>query len=204
MNEIIEQPEYELVCKLIQDLDRGEVLDKLNANCLAAGEMIQNALDSSGVRSKIVECNLLISKDAKTPYIKPIHFVGYNFIGRGPNAVDTHVVVLVEAQTPFIVDASIGYLMQEPKLVIVAPLSNRDPDILAEQVHNDYSLTYRVKKNIRLTNLHQKTLLDRVLEDQKIRKDVGVLGWLVRILIAVGVFNMIANTWLIILKFMYP
>lgn len=205
--EITEQPEYQAVVKVAQDLDRADILERLNGNCVSAADLLQSALDTSGIRARILECCLIVTRNISTADNgqKQSHFVGFNFLNsKDPNTVDTHVVVLVEAETPFVVDASVGHLLENQKLVVVAPLSNRDPDIIAEQQIGHYTLTYRVKKNIRLTNIHQKTLLERTLSDQKTRKDVTTLGWLVRILIGVGVFNMIANTWLVILKFMYP
>lgn len=205
--ELTDQKEYEALRKVVQDLDRADILERLNGNCVSAADLIQNALDTMGVKSRILECSLIVTHNINSASNgqKQSHFVGFNFFtSQDPNSVDTHAVTLVEAEIPFIVDASVGYLINNPKLVVVAPLSNRDPDVIADQHTEEHTLTYRVKKNIRLTNIHQKTLLERTLSDQKTRKDVTTLGWLVRILIGVGVFNMIANTWLVILKFMYP
>lgn len=203
MNEFKSQREYKVVTDIIKELADSNRIAHFQGKCVAACDILQALFDAKGLRAKTFECTLVVVNGRNKP--GSVAFVGFDSIEEvRAGDLDTHVVILVEAETPFIVDASVGNIVGNDKYVIVTPLSNKDPDVIADSVVNGVQLVYRVKKNIRLFSVHQKNLLDKIIEDQKIKKDVGLLSWMVRILIGVGVFNMIANSWLVILKFMYP
>lgn len=193
--------ELETVEKAIKNLDLSGVLEKLDGNCITAADIFQNLLDAKGLRSKIIECSLLITNSKGNG----LALVGYNFcVAPNSDQVDTHAVVLVECNNPFIIDASISHILKKPKTVVVLPLDTKNPEVITEGEVEGFNLMYRVKKNIRLGTLHQKTLLQRVNEDIKLRSDVSFLSVMVKVLIVVGLFNAVANSFLLILKWIFP
>lgn len=198
-----DQDEYKKVVELIRELDADGMIERFQGACVASSEVIQAILHARGVKSRFLECNALIANAKNNG--NSIHFIGFNtIVPLKQNEVDTHVVVLVEAAIPFIIDASIGHKMGSGKFVVISPLSSSDPDIISEASFHGALVTYRVKKNIRYATIHQKSLVDRMNEEQKTKSDVGMLMNTVKILLFIGGINMIANATIIILKILHP
>lgn len=196
------QPEYEIVQALVAEMDHDGQIERFQGACVPASEIIQAILHARGVRSRLLECTALVVNSPVNG--NAIHFIGFDsLVPLTPYDVDTHMVVLVEAEIPFIIDASIGQKMGNAKYVIVAPLSSADPDIIAKASFSNASVTYRVRKNIRYQNIHQKTLIERMESERKMSKDIDTLYLMVKTLLAIGAFNMIANITLIVLKALY-
>lgn len=193
--------EYRVVNIVLTALDGNGLLERLAGNCITAADIIQSLLDAEGVKSRIVECNLVITQH--TEGLTNLALIGYNSVNGivpAKSQIDTHAVVLVDCKIPFIVDASIGHNVGNPKFVVLAQLSNRDPDVIAELQYGDVNFVYRVKKNIRLTTLHQKTLLERIKTEEATRTKVDLVDYLVRIAIGLGLINVIINTALLWFK----
>jgi hypothetical protein len=194
------QHEYDYVAKTVIGLASSGLLARLNGQCVAAAEIIQNTLESAGYRSKMVECQALVTHPSGA-----ISLVGYDHVGEvGSNFVDTHFVVVVECPQPILVDISIGHAVTGPLLAIVAPLSAKGPEILAEIEHRGFKIDYRLKKRTRHPQIHQKNLAHRIAEEAKTRQELGVVKTLVLAAVAVGAINFCANTVLIFLRFVMP
>jgi hypothetical protein len=198
-----EQPEYKAVQNLIAEMDNDGAIARFQGACLPASEIIQAILHSKGVRSRLLECTALVTNSPING--GAVHFVGFDsLVPLQPNEVDTHMVVLVEAAKPFIVDASIGNKLGNPRYVVVASLSSADPDIIAEASFKGASVVYRVRKNIRYFNIHQKSLVDRLEGERKVQVDISTLRTVTRLLLALSVFNMFLNLTLVGLKTIFP
>lgn len=194
-------PEYRTVNNVLTALDSGGLLERLAGNCISAADIIQSLLDAEGVTSRIVECNLVATQD--TGDFTNLALIGFNSInGVVPSKshIDTHAVVLVECKYPFIVDASIGHNIGNPKFVVISQLSDRDPDVIAETQFENINFVYRVKKNIKLATLHQKTLLERVKGEAETRSRLKWVDMLVKIAVGLSVLNVIFNIALLSLK----
>lgn len=194
-----EQEVYKQVQTLIQEMNADGVIVRFQGACLPASEILQAILHSRGIKSKLLECTALVTNTAPTD--KSVHFIGFDtLVPLKPEESDTHIIVLVEAEIPFIIDCSIGQKMGNPRYVVMAPLSSIDPEIIAEAKHKTATVTYRVKKNPRFYNLHQKSLIEKLETEKRVDSNIKSLFGLVKISIALGAFNMIANSVLIILK----
>jgi len=197
------QPEYLAVQALVAEMDQDGQIERFQGACVPASEIIQAILHARGVRSRLLECTALVVNSPVNG--NAIHFIGFDsLVPLTPHDVDTHMVVLVEAETPFIIDASIGHKMGNAKYVIVAPLSGSDPEIIAEASFKGAKVTYRLRKNVRYQNIHQKTLVERMESERKMTKDIDTLYLMVKALLGFTVFNMTANIALIVLKMLYP
>jgi hypothetical protein len=194
-----EQPEYTAVQKLILEMAQDGTIARFQGACLPASEIIQGVLHARGVTSRILECTALVVNSPSNG--NAVHFIGFDsLVPLKPHETDTHIIVLVDAPVPFVVDASIGNKMGSDKLVVVAPLSSTDPDIIATASFKEAKVTYRVRKNVRYFNLHQKTMLERLELDRKTQLNIEKLFVFVKVLLGIGAFNMLANTILIVLK----
>lgn len=203
MKDYKDQKEYKIVEHLIREMDNDGTIVRFQGACLPASEIIQAILHSRGVKSRMLECTALVANAPENG--NSVHFVGFDsLVALTPNETDTHFIVLVEAEKPFIIDASIGYKMGNPRYVVVSELSVTDPEIIAEASFIAASVTYRIKKNLRYQNIHQKTLVEKIEAERKTQTDISNLYNIVKISIAIGAINMVANTLLIVLKATFP
>jgi hypothetical protein len=197
-----EQSEYITVQKLLKEMNDDGIITRFQGACLPASEIVQAILHSRGVKSRLLECTALVNNNSATD--KSIHFIGFDtIVPLKEEETDTHIVVLVEAGQPFVIDCTIGNKLGNPRYVVVAPLSSNDPDIIAEAKYKNASVTYRVKKHPRFFNIHQKTLIEKLETEKKVQTDITSLFGLVKMSIGIGIFNVIANTVLLILKTLY-
>jgi hypothetical protein len=179
-----------------------EVVARFPGNCISASDIIQHMLDFYGVKSKLIECQVMLIKSASDQ--KDFRFIGFNNVGLDPNTIDTHVVVITETVPPLIIDASLGHYLPEKEWIMIRELNGKDDDTIGEYVIDDMSLTYRPKKQIKIPGLHQKNIMSRLEEDAKIRRNITKLYWFVASLVALSLMNMTFNITLIVLKLMWP
>jgi hypothetical protein len=199
------QPEYKSFIRVVQGLDKGGLLERMNGNCLTACEVLQSLMAKEGIESEVIECDLIVCKQSENG-ITPIKLIGFNtMVGAPPFNIDTHAALLIKAKgQPFLADISIGYVLNDYKFILASPLCSTNPDVIAESQWEDWFFTYRVKKNIKLPHVHQKTLLERANAEIKIRKDVAFLQKIVWILVGIGLVNVTANIVSIVLKAIHP
>jgi hypothetical protein len=186
--------EYKAVMEVLQGLNKSDLLERLNGFCVAASEVIQNMLDAKKIRSKIVECQAIVTRKDGS-----FNLIGYDRLS-GPPQIDTHFVVLIEGSHPFIVDASVGYLFEKNRLVILSSLAANDPEIIAQPSFEFGTITYRTKKEIRYPQIHEKSLIRKVSEEGKIRGDITLLQKLIYISLGGVLFNVVANSIIIGMK----
>jgi len=189
--------------RVLRTLDQDRILERLSHNCVLASEMIQNMLYSYGVSSRCVEVTLMVSKSMPDGS-RNIHAVGYDgFLGN--EKVDTHVIVVTQTQPSIMIDASVGYLFNDPKHVIVQELTVQDdPDIVCSIAPQPGSeMTYRLKKNIRLATFHQRNLVDRIRQEYDLLRNVHWLKIAVMVSLGLSVINFILNAILVMLKITY-
>jgi predicted XRE-type DNA-binding protein len=195
----VDQKEFIEVQKLISDMNNDGLIARFQGACLPSSEIIQAILHSRGIKSRIIECTALVVNSPNNG--NTIEFIGFDsLIPLHPNEIDTHVIVLVESDIPFIIDASIGHKMGSYTYVIVAPLDTKSPEVIAEASFNKATVTYRIKKNLRYFNLHQKTIAERLELEKITQSKISKIYLILYFLIAFGSINMIANSIIIFLK----
>lgn len=196
-------PQYHAIIELIQDLDQKGVTQNFSQNCIAASDIMQAALNSIGIKSRIVEVQLSLFRNVEGA--SDYYFVGYDnstFNGQ----IDTHVVVITETDIPYLIDMSLGNMMPENNQYLILPIfqsEKKNNDVIIDTKVSNISITYTYKKNIRLANLHQKSILDRIFEDAKTQESLKYLKLLCTISICLGSVNFALNVILILLKAIY-
>lgn len=198
-----EQREYKVVKELITEMGNDGTISRFQGACLPASEIVQAILHSRNVKSKLLECTALVVNS--NTQNNSIHFIGFDsLVPLKPYETDTHIILLVEAEVPFIIDASIGHKMGGSNYVVVSPLDNSDPEIISKASYKGSEVTYRIKKNLRFFNIHQKNLTERLESERQTQLDIRELYGLVKVSILIGIFNIGANSILIILKAVFP
>jgi hypothetical protein len=196
--------EYLKIVSVIEKLDVSGLLDRLPGNCIAACDLLQNFLYQVGIQSKIVEVQLSMSNNNPEKFNKPdIMFVGFD--GLAPSGqIDTHVIIITETKIPFLIDVSIRNWLPEPKKYIFEPLNyvKNSIHIISEYDYDGFYVVYQNKKVSRYPILHQKNVIERMLEDQKNKRNFKIVSFVAIVSLIVTLINMILNSGLLYLKFM--
>lgn len=179
------------VTRILQVLAKDGLLQHFQGNCVLASDVIQHMLDAEGIRSRLVEVTLLVSRQQENGG-RATSLVGYNITPPG-DSVDTHVVVITEGEQPLLVDASIGHILRNPQMVVIVPVSDIEPDVLCRHQDLNTELVYRIKKNIRLPAIHQKDLITRIKAENDLRTRVNTLYRVVLIIVVFAVVNFSMN-----------
>lgn len=181
-----------------------EVVQRFPGNCISASDIIQHILEFYGVKSKLIECQVMIIKGTEDTN-KDFRFVGFNNVGIGPNSIDTHMIVVTETTPPIMIDGSLGHYLGEKNYIFIRELKSQvSPGVMGEFVVDDFSLSYQAKKEIKMPMLHQKNIVDRIEEDIKTRSKIKSLFIFFFILLGVTLFNMVLNITIVILKLIWP
>lgn len=180
--------EYKKIRQILIDLYKKNLLERFGGECIAAADIIQHNLFRAGVNSKIVEVQLsLVNTDPKKGF--SWHFHGYDDDTLTPDRLDTHVVVITESETPWIIDISIAHLIEGTRPWIIEKINGNDPLTIAHYQFDDFTATYHPKTNIKIPALHAKNLLDRMKAQIRIEKTLNLLKVLVIVLIMITSAN---------------
>jgi len=198
----VKTPEYHAIQELIKKLDERGVTKNFAENCIASVDIMQASLNNIGIRSRVVEVQLSLFRniESATDY----YFVGYNnatFEGQ----IDTHVVLITETKIPFLIDMSLGHLMPKDNPYLVLPITEKSDTLghILEYTIDNILVNYSYKKDPKLIKIHQKSVVDRILEDSKTQDSLKLLKILCTTSIALGCVNFALNIILIILKALF-
>lgn len=192
--DILSHPQYKAIEDVIHKLDKSGIIWNLHGNCFAAADMVSTMLTQSGIENTIVECQVSIceEKDGNSHF----SLIGYdNFSFNGQ--IDTHVVVVTKTTVPVLIDLSVSKYMPEYHPFIIEKVDQSDPNNLCSFNFEKFSLIYQVKKSVRIPELYQKTLLEKIKEDHETKNKIKFTTKMIWLLLLVGVFNFIANMMII-------
>jgi len=196
--ELLKSKNYEIIKGVLSSLIKSEGLSSFFGNCVASADIIQTMLAREGISSKILECQVAIvhqSPDRGKNFL----FVGYDNYSY-PGQIDTHTVVITEEEHPILIDLSLGHALEQDKPVIVERVNGIEPGVIADYTFGEVRLTYTEKKNLRLAQIHQKNLLQRLISEQNTQKTLRALKLLIVAAITLGLINFTLNITMIILR----
>lgn len=189
--------QYKKIQTVMNNLVQTGMIERFSGNCIGASDLIQNYLNDVGIHSKLVEVK--VSFIYKQDGAEGFYFLGYDNLLKNPSDIDTHVVVITETDVPMVIDASISHLLPFPKdkLYICERINVNDLEIMATYDYGVVKLTYRIKGNLRIPSLHQKTILQKEVETRKHREMLRALKVLVWVSIGITGINFTINMTLI-------
>jgi hypothetical protein len=201
-DKLLLSPQFLKIQETLTKIHASGVSVNFPGNCISTAEMLQSVLQDQGIETQITEVQLVITRNTglEAEYL----FVGYDnqsFAGQ----IDTHVVLITKTEQPILIDASLGHVLptDHPWVVEYLPL-NHKVEMLAEYTVANLHLAYTRKKIPRLANLHEKTILQKTLDDLSLRRDLRTIRFVVFIAIGIGMINFTLNMTLIILKSIFP
>lgn len=195
--QLLNSEQYQKIKDVIGSLARSEGLQSFFGNCVASADIIQTMLSRSGIASKILECQVCVVKSENG--MKNFLFVGYDNYSY-PGQIDTHTVVITEDENPIMIDVSLGHVLPTNHQIIVEKANGLEPGVIADFTIGNTRVTYSEKKNLRLAQVHQKNLLQRMIAEQNTEKTLKVLRTLILVAVTMGLINFTMNILLIILR----
>jgi len=195
--DLINSKNYTIIRDVLASLIKSEGAQSFYGNCVASADIIQTMLARAGVPSKIMECQVAIVKNTEEG--RNFLFVGYDNYSY-PGQIDTHTVVVTEEEHPILIDLSLGHALPQHRPVIVERVNGIEPTVIADLNIENARITYSEKKNLRLAQIHQKNLLQRMIAEQNTEKTLSVLRMLIIGAITLGGVNFIMNMTLIVLR----
>lgn len=187
--------QYQRIETVIDQIFNTGVLQHAAGNCIALSEMLQHLLAENFVSSRLVECKVMVT-ESRDGFLTDFKYVGWDGgrYNRVPDAVDTHVIVVTEGETPILIDLSIPHVLTMPRVMICEPVNSLDPDVIAEYRWGNRKVRYDIKKNPRLLGLHQTTLLDRLRIESENKRRMNTLQIVVAVLTVATMVNLMLNT----------
>lgn len=189
---LVRDPHFQTIVEVVQSLINSGFVNSLAGNCIAAAEMVSLMLYQKGVEASVMECQVSIKKvneDGSEQY----SFVGFNGMGLGSNAVDTHAVAVVKGREPILIDLSIWTQLPGEHPFIVERVSPATDGLIGDYDYGDFRVTYTPKKDVRLPNLHQRSVLDRLRAEELIKAKLGWVAYVAMGALGVGLINTILN-----------
>lgn len=190
-------PQYQAIKDIIRTLDTCGTSKSFPGNCVAACDIFQNIAGRLGLKTKIIECQATITTQDQLGR-QNFMFVGFDnaaFEGE----IDTHTILIIDAEIPILVDLSLSNLLPAEYPYIICEVTPNQ-DTFAEVSYGNVSIKYQEKKNIKLPRVHQKNLLQRFIDEQKLSKTVEHLKIFVMCAVGLGLINFALNVIMIVLR----
>ena len=201
---LLKDPQYHKIIDLVNNLVTNEMLmSSFRDNCIGSCDIIQSLLSQVGIPSKIVECQASVS-GTNDQGDKFFYFVGYDNYNY-PGQIDTHTVVVTESENPILIDLSLGKNLPKDQQFIVERVSGTKVDENGKEIISAIKLqhievTYYAKKNLRLANIHQKNVVQRIMKEQEFDRTIQFVKVMLYCSLSLSVVNFILNMTLIVIK----
>lgn len=198
-DDIKDLEEYNIIKSIVQEMRRSGILERMQGNCVGACELLSSMLLHQGIESKIVECYVSIKNTNTTP--PSYTFIGYDGLSQ-KEQIDVHTVVVTNTKNALLIDLSIAnYLV--PDVSYIVGKINDDSTVLAEYNVSGLEVRYNLKKHTKLPALHQKSILQRIKDEEAVKEKLRTLQIFVWIIATFAVINFTLNMTAIILKMIY-
>jgi len=180
-------PEYQKILELIDTCHKQGVFDLGRGYCSTTSLVLQSILHINNIQTEIIEVATVINYDDGTQW-----FLGFDHVIH-ENQVPSHVVLITKTKTPYLIDLSIGHLLQG-ELGICSKINlakHINSDVLAEYTIGKYKFLYRQKLTHKFSQVYETSILNRINTDKKIFSDIKVLKYLNYTAIILSLFSAI-------------
>lgn len=191
--------EYNIIKGIILEMHRSGILERLQGNCVGACDLLSSMLLHQGIDSRIVECYVSIKNNNSTP--PSYTFIGYDGLSHREQ-IDVHTVVVTNTKNALLIDLSIANALTANVSYIVGKVV-KDTTVLGEYNIDKLELRYNLKKTTKLPSLHQKSILQRIKEEEAIKEKLRTLQIFVWIIATFAAINFTLNMTAVILKVIY-
>ena len=182
-------PEYKTVRETVDRFIDSGVVYISSGQCLSASDMMYMSLLHQGIKSHLVECQLLINykNDLENPVF--IGFTGTKL--RRAGELETHMVCVTDTEPPMLIDTSISYLLPHGTWVVMSETTNSENRIFGSIKTEAIELIYQEKATQMVALAHQTSILNRIATDRSFRKDIDLLKKLIYLGVILSAFGFI-------------
>ena len=194
---IIETDYFKTIKAVIDSLYSSRMLEAGSGYCLSMSDIILKLLHKEGIKSRLVECNLMVTLK-NPPGLYLIGYPGFNQNNyNSEKMMQTHIVCITETEIPILIDTSISHIDKSIPYICAPVLKNYDHANIAEYDFetSTWSYTQKLDTDIELPKLHQKSIIDRIKQDASIQKQINFVRNFMFILLAVSGLNLIRGTY---------
>jgi hypothetical protein len=185
----VQTDDYRSISKVMTNMVLQGLTDLGRGYCISTSDMIMSALKHQGIESKMMEVTLTLTLNKFGR--EDIAFIGFEGV-KNPGQLDTHVVVVTQTETPYLIDASISNLLPQDKMVIIEPIKKASNGLVdVEYPEDGLKVSYKLKNTQKVPAVHYSSIIDRIKTDQKIFKDITLLKKLNYIGIFLSMFAVI-------------
>lgn len=187
--------DYDQVVDVVTELVESGITRMGEGYCVSVSDIVFNLLSQRGIKCHLAEVQLSAYDEASGTR----HMIGFettltqNTLAR----VNTHVVVITDTEIPMLIDASIAHKLPGYKQVVIDRVSNAGNKVVLETKYETWSYIYQEKlTGIRMPQLHQISIIDRIATDRKIfgnLKSLQRLNLIGIVLSAFAVLNVLAK-----------
>lgn len=193
-------PEYESVHRVVDSVVKSGLMHRFTGNCIGASDLIASMLRHEGIESRMVECFLSVKNTNVNP--PTYNFIGYDGLNMKEDQLDVHMVVVTKTKTPILIDLSIAHVLPDNIPYIIGKVSDSE-DTFGEYEIDGLQFRYNMKKTPKLPALHQKTIIEKIREEEAIREKLKQLQLFVTIIAIFAAINFTLNMTAVILKMIY-
>lgn len=189
---------YEII-KVVKLWYESGVIDRGAGSCLGMSDMVQKVLRTKGIKSKLVECELIIT----TTDPPSMSLIGqpFNIETARPNADDilnSHVVCITETEPPLLIDTSISHykeITETPFIIEKLENEDSDPSIIAKLKVNGSTLLYTPSLFQNIPVLYQQSMVDRLKTDKKVDNSIKKINIMLMALFILMGINLIRGMY---------
>jgi hypothetical protein len=180
--------EYKIIRDTVDRFIDSGIVHISAGQCLSASDMMYISLLHQGIKSHLVECQVVInySDNQKPVYIG---FKGTKL--RRAGELETHIVCVADTTPPMIIDTSISYLLPHGTLAIISEVVNSDNRVFGVIKTKVIELIYQEKLTQMVPLAHQTSIVNRIATDTYVRKDIELLKKLTYLGIILSTFGFI-------------
>jgi glucosamine 6-phosphate synthetase-like amidotransferase/phosphosugar isomerase protein len=114
--------------------------------------------------------------------------LGYDHRRDTPQQITTHVVVITRTEIPMIIDLSIANLQPDQVRLIVERANGRNGTMATLELGKT-TWIYTAKRDQKFPHFYQKSIVDRIETDQRVKREISWLKILIIVAITISSLN---------------
>lgn len=195
MSNVKETEYYKKVKQVVDNLYASGLISSGSGYCLSMSDIVYKLLYKEGIKSKLIECSLMVTLK-NPPGLFLMGYSGFHEIDYDPeNKMENHIVCITETEVPILIDTSISNIDRKIKY-ICEPIENKSESAnICEFDFETSSWLYQQKPESELPNLHQKSIIDRINQDNQFKRQISFIQKFLIVLLGVSSLNLIRGSY---------
>jgi hypothetical protein len=188
--QITESREYQKIQEIVSELDRGGIIERSAGYCFGISDVIYQLLIREGIDCELVECRLTMI--GRMP--PSLRLVGHDEQRTQPE-ISTHIICIAKLAQPVIIDLSIIHLHPQVRYLIEPVTEMPKPGVLGEFDLGHSTWLYQEKPQTQAPVITNKNIIERMVTERRIKRDIQWLKIAVVVLICIASANTLRGSY---------